>query len=384
MKRKVIVLGSTGSIGTSTLEVIANQKDDFEVAGIACYGRTELFSEQIARFRPRFACLFNGDTRSSVDFGSTRCLLGPSGLKELVSVDADIVVNALPGSIGLEPSLEALKQDRVLAPANKESLVMAGRLIRYLIETGHGTLIPVDSEHSALYQLIEGAGKQEMRKLIITASGGPFRNHSAEELSRVTPEQALCHPTWNMGRKVTIDSATFMNKALELIEAHWLFDVPGARLAVLVHPESVVHGMVQFVDGSFFAYLARPDMKIPIAYALNMGRRKPLPFGNANLADLGKLTFFEPDEVRFPAVRLAYEALDAGDSACIVLNAANEVAAEAFLQGKITFPAISRIVEDAMGAHSLVREVTNLEGIRGLHDWAKTYVEGHLRRINVL
>ena len=266
MKKRVIILGSTGSIGKSTLEVIANQPDDFEIVGIACGVNTELFTDQIRRFQPRFACLFNEDLKDRVDFASARRLVGPRGLKDLIEAEADIVVNALPGSVGLESSIDALKQNRVLALANKESLVMAGRFIKNLINEGHGSLIPVDSEHSAVYQLLEGIGRPDIEKLVITASGGPFRNHSKDELSSVTPDQALCHPTWNMGRKVTIDSATFMNKALELIEAHWLFDVHQSKIGVLVHPESVVHGMVQCVDGSFFAYLANPDMKIPIAY----------------------------------------------------------------------------------------------------------------------
>jgi 1-deoxy-D-xylulose-5-phosphate reductoisomerase len=382
MKRQVIILGSTGSIGTSTLEVIANQPDDFEVVGIVCGENTRLFSDQIKRFTPPFACLFNETLKDKVDFGSAKPLVGPDGLKEMMKVDANMVVNALPGSVGLEPSLEALTQNRVLALANKESLVMAGRLIKRLTEKGQGTLIPVDSEHSALFQLLEGIGTPEIEKLVITASGGPFRNHSKEHLVNVTPGQALRHPTWNMGRKVTIDSATFMNKALELIEAHWLFDVPPSKLGVLVHPESVVHGMVQCVDGSFFAYLSHPDMKIPIAYALNMGNRVSLPFGRANLVELSKLSFYEPDKERFPAIRLAYQALDVGDSASIVLNAANELAAAAFLDGLIPFTSIAEVVEDAIDKHSPVKEIENLEEIREIHGWAQAYVESSLRRKN--
>jgi 1-deoxy-D-xylulose-5-phosphate reductoisomerase len=293
-----------------------------------------------------------------------------------------MIVNALPGSIGLEPSIDALSNGRILALANKESLVMAGRLVRSLTERGHGRLIPVDSEHSALYQLMEGVGKEEIESLIITASGGPFKDHTADELKRVRPEEALRHPTWNMGQKVTIDSATLMNKGLEVIEAHWLFDAPIQKIKVVVHPESIVHGMVQFTDGSFFAYLAHPDMRIPIAYALGEGKRLPLPFGNADLAKIGALTFREPDLSRFPALKLAYEALNAGDSALITFNAANEVASAAFVEGRIAFTSIPDLVEEALERHTVAKEVDTLEGIWEIHNAAREFVEGRLRRSN--
>jgi len=382
MKKRIVILGSTGSIGRSTLDVVESCRDEFEIVGLACRESSRLFSEQIRRFKPRSACLCDEKREHEVDFGFSRKLTGLEGLKELVAMDSDIVVNALPGSIGLEPSIEALSQNKVLALANKESLVMAGRMLMALARHGQGRLIPVDSEHSALHQLMEGAGREEIERLIITASGGPFKNHSRKELARVSPEEALRHPTWQMGRKVTIDSATLMNKGLEVIEARWLFDVPPERIGVLVHPESIVHGMVQFVDGSFFAYLAHPDMRVPIAYALNMGRRLPLPFGSANFAEIGKLTFHEPDLVRFPALRLAYEALAAGDSALITFNAANEVASLAFAEGRLPFTSIPEMAEEALTHHPVVHEITSLEGVWEIHDWAKTFVEGRLRRID--
>jgi 1-deoxy-D-xylulose-5-phosphate reductoisomerase len=382
MKKRIVILGSTGSIGRSTLDVVAHRPDEFEMVGLACRGNAGLFTEQIRRFKPKCACLYDENLEGQVDFASSRKLIGPAGLKELMWTDTDMVVNALPGSIGLEPSIEALSRNRVLALANKESLVMAGRLIRALIGKDHGRLIPVDSEHSALYQLMEGVGKREIEKLIITASGGPFKDHLKEELKRVKPEEALRHPTWRMGRKVTIDSATLMNKGLEVIEARWLFDMPAERIEVLVHPESIVHGMVQFVDGSFFAYLANPDMRIPIAYALAAGKRLPLPFGNAHLAGLGKLTFQEPDLDRFPALKLAYNALAVGDSALIVFNAANEAASSAFIEGRIPFTSIPELVEEALARHVVVKEVDGLEGVWEIHDWAKTFAEGCLRRID--
>ncbi len=381
MKKGVTVLGSTGSIGRSTLEAIENQHDEFDLVGIACKGNTRLFAEQICRFKPRLACLYDGGLADAVDFGTSRKLVGLSGLHELLQADAHTIVNALPGSAGLEPTIEALKQGRILALANKESLVMAGRLISRL-RRGGSRLIPVDSEHSALYQLLEGRNDREIEKLVITASGGPFKDYSKEALRNVTSEAALRHPTWQMGTKVTIDSATLMNKGLEVIEARWLFEVGQEKIDVLVHPESVLHGMLQMVDGSLFAYMAYPDMRIPIAFALNTGERRKVPFGKVNLAELGRLTFRAPDMERFPALQLAYSALDAGDSALITLNASNEVASGAFLEGRIGFTDITGLVEEALGHHPGVKEVDDLETILGIHNWAKTYTEDRLRRID--
>ncbi|HUJ68829.1 MAG TPA: 1-deoxy-D-xylulose-5-phosphate reductoisomerase [Syntrophorhabdales bacterium] len=382
MKKKIILLGSTGSIGASTLEAIENQRDEFDVVGLACRENTRLFNEQIRKFEPRFACLFDEEHAGGVDFGRARRLTGAAGLKELLTAEAEIVVNALPGSAGLEPTIDALRQGRTLALANKESLVMAGRLVSKLTNSGSGRLIPVDSEHSALYQLMMGMERAEIEKLIITASGGPFRNHSAEDLGKVTAEEALRHPTWRMGRKVTIDSATLMNKGLEVIEARWLFDIGHERIDVLVHPESIVHGIVQVVDGSLFAYMAYPDMKIPISFALNGGRRRKLPFGKVNLAEAGKLTFFRPDTERFPALRLAYQALDEGDGALVALNASNEVASSAFLDGRIGFADIPRLVEEVLRRHPAVKEIDDLETIWEIHGWAKIHLEEILRRMD--
>jgi 1-deoxy-D-xylulose-5-phosphate reductoisomerase len=381
MKKRIILLGSTGSIGKSTLEAVDNQQDEFEVVGIACGGNGGLLAEQIRRFKPSFACLYDERAESPVDFGNARELRGPAGLKELLEADAEMVINALPGSVGLEPSLRVLKQGRVLALANKESLVMAGRLIARLRRDG-GRLIPIDSEHSALYQLMEGMADREIEKLIITASGGPFRDYSREALRNVTAQQALRHPTWQMGTKVTIDSATLMNKGLEVIEARWLFEVDHQKIDVLVHPESILHGMLQVVDGSLFAYLAYPDMRIPIAFALNGGTRRNVPFGKINLAEAGRLTFQAPDTERFPALKLAYQALDAGDSALIALNASNEVASTAFLNGRIGFTDIACLVEETLGRHPAVKEVDDLATVREIHDWAKTYTTDNLRRID--
>ena len=382
MKKGIILLGSTGSIGVSTLEAVENQRDEFDVVGLACRENGQLFTEQIRRFKPRFACLFDEKRAGTVDFHGTRRLTGEAGMKELLKKDAEIIVNALPGSAGLNPTIEALRQGRVLALANKESLVMAGRLVKKLAREGSAQLIPVDSEHSALYQLMEGIDRYEIERLIITASGGPFRNFSREELGNVTAEQALRHPTWRMGKKVTIDSATLMNKGLEIIEARWLFDIGQEKIDIVVHPESIVHGMVQIVDGSVLAYMAYPDMRIPISFALNKGQRRKLPFGKINLVEAGTLTFFAPDTDRFPALKLAYRALEIGDSALITLNASNEVASSAFLEGRIAFTDIPVLVEEALSRHPYVKEIGDVETIWEIHGWAKAYLEDHLRRVD--
>jgi 1-deoxy-D-xylulose-5-phosphate reductoisomerase len=379
MKKRVVILGSTGSIGRSTLEVVANQQDEFEVAGLACCENARLLSEQISRFNPRLACIWREDLADSVAFGAARRLTGREGMRALVASDADIVVNALPGSIGLEPTVEALKSRKILGLANKESLVMAGRLISGLTRRDGAVLLPIDSEHSALYQLLQGVDRNEVAGLVITASGGPFRDHSQEELEKVTSEQALRHPTWQMGRKVTIDSATLMNKGLEVIEARWLFGMEAEKISVLVHPESIIHGIVHFIDGALSAYLAYPDMKIPIAFALNGGQRREIPFGRVDLADRVRLTFYKPDTVRFPALRLAYEALAAGDGALITLNVANEIAASAFLDGRIGFTDIPRLVGEALARHPSVKEIEDLDTVWEIQGWAQAFMKALLR-----
>jgi 1-deoxy-D-xylulose-5-phosphate reductoisomerase len=302
-------------------------------------------------------------------------------MKEMVRADCDIVVNALPGSVGLEPTLEALRNGKILALANKESLVMAGRLIGKLLRETRATLIPVDSEHSALYQLLHCIdGAAELRHLVLTASGGPFRKRSKEELKSVRPEEAMKHPTWKMGTKITLDSATLSNKGLEVIEAHWLFDLDHHRIQVLIHPESIVHGMVELKDGALLAYCAHPDMRIPIAFALNEGRRTELPFGKVNLSTLRKLSFATPDVERFPALKLAYDALDMGDSALIVFNAANEVASTGFMEGRIRFTDIARLIDEALTHHARVPTIEEEQAIWEVHRWAMHYVMERLRR----
>src|SRR5271157_927735 len=380
MKKRIVVLGSTGSIGKATLEVIEKQSDSMEVYGLACKDNVELFSAQLAKWKPRYASLFDASREHEVPFGDAERLGGLAGMKEMVRTDADIIVNALPGSVGLEPTLEALKNGKTVALANKESLVMAGRLISKLVRETPAKLIPVDSEHSALYQLLACTESAEIETLVITASGGPFRKATKEELRKVRPDEAMKHPTWKMGKKITLDSATLANKGLEVIEARWLFGLDHQRIKVLIHPESIVHGMVELRDGSILAYLAHPDMRIPISFALNEGVRTKLPFGKVKLATLRKLTFSAPDVERFPALKLAYDALDIGDSAPIVFNAANEVAAAAFMEGRIRFTDIARLIDEALTRHTRIEKIEDEQIIWEVHRWAMHYVMQRLRR----
>lgn len=380
MRRKILILGSTGSIGRSTLDVIEHEKEDLEVFGLACRNNIELLNNQIRKFKPTYVCVHDESQKKKVDFDKTRLLTGMEGMAEMMGMDFDVVVNALPGSIGLTPTIEALKHKKTIALANKESLVMAGRIITKLLKTNKGKLIPVDSEHSALYQLLKTVSKIELKTMIITASGGPFRNRGKTDLKNIRPEETLKHPTWNMGKKITLDSATLMNKGLEVIEARWLFNIDPSNIKVLVHPESILHGIIELSDHSMMAYMAQPDMKVPIAYALNSTKRLPIPVKKLRLEDIGTLSFFPPDMDKFPSLKLAYDALDSGDSALIVLNTANEVVSEAFFEGKIGFTDIPRIVDNALEHHKRQPIVENMEELWHIHHAAKIYTESLLKK----
>ena len=268
----------------------------------------------------------------------------------------------------------------MLALANKESMVMAGRLVRKILQQRNGSLIPVDSEHSALYQIMKTSGQDDLKRLIITASGGPFRNYKKAKLKVVKPQDALNHPTWKMGAKITLDSATLMNKGLEVIEARWLFDIDPARIEVLIHPESIIHGIIEYIDNSFIAYLAYPDMRIPISYALNGEKRRPLPFGILNTDEMLKLTFYPPDTDRFPSLKIALDALATGDSSVIAMNAANEVAARAFIDGKIKFTEIPVLIEKTLEQHYGSVMIEDLEMILEIHRWAEQFTEEKIRK----
>jgi 1-deoxy-D-xylulose-5-phosphate reductoisomerase len=343
--RKVVIAGSTGSIGTQALEVI-ERSDSLELAGLSAATSWEQLLEQAARFGVKRLALSDPDAaaRASERWTDGEVLAGPEGLVELITGDdCDLVLNALVGSAGLGPTVATVGEGIDLALANKESLVVGGELVIALAEATGAQLIPVDSEHSALYQLIGAEPPGTVDRLVLTASGGPFRGRS--DLDEVTREEALQHPTWDMGGKITIDSATLMNKGLELIEAHHLFGVPYERIDVVVHPQSIVHALVHLNDGASLAHLGYPDMQVPISYALHHPDRVDVPVPTLDLTEVGELSFEAPDVDAFPCLRLAREAAAAGGTSPCVLNAANEVAVHAFLRGELSFTGIARVIE---------------------------------------
>jgi 1-deoxy-D-xylulose-5-phosphate reductoisomerase len=343
--RRIVIVGSTGSIGTQALDVV-ERSSELEVVGLAAATSWESLLEQARRFGVERIALADPDAAARAGEHAT-VLAGAEGLVELITdTDCDLVLNALVGSAGLGPTVATLGEGIDLALANKESLVVGGELVTALAEATGAHLIPVDSEHSALFQLIEGQRPGTVDKLVLTASGGPFRGR--RDLDGVTREEALAHPTWDMGGKITIDSATLMNKGLELIEAHHLFGIPYDRLDVVVHPQSIVHALVQLNDGASLAHLGYPDMRVPISYALHHPDRADVPVAPLDLAELGELTFERPDSGTFACLRLAREAALAGGTAPCVLNAANEVAVHAFLRGELSFTGIARVIESTL------------------------------------
>jgi len=359
--KRLLILGSTGSIGTQALDVVARAGDAFEVVGLSAGTAYEPLIAQARAHGVRRIALSDTDAaaRAAESWTEGEVLAGPEGLVELVAAsDADLVLNAIVGSAGLGPTIVALTEGIDLALANKESLVVGGELVTALAEATGAQIIPVDSEHSALHQLIVTERPGTIERLVVTASGGPFRGRARAELESVTVEQALQHPTWEMGGKITIDSATLMNKGLEVIEAHHLFGTPYDHIDVVVHPQSIVHALVTLCDGAALAHLGHPDMQIPIAYALHLPERVDVPARTLDLAEIGSLTFEPPDTDAFPCLRLAREAAAAGGTGPCVLNAANEVAVHAFLTGRLGFMGIPAVIEQtlekvgASGVHS--------------------------------
>ncbi len=356
MSRGVAILGSTGSIGVQALDLIHRLPDRFEVVALAAGRNARQLAEQIERHRPRLAAIGDpggrGELEEAARRAGTRLVTGPEGLLEVaVCEEADVVLAAVVGSAGLLPTYEALRAGKIVALANKESLVMAGPLMREAAARSGGSLIPVDSEHSALHQCLRGETIDSVRRLILTASGGPFRTTPFEDLAGVTAEQALRHPVWDMGRKISIDSATLMNKGLEVIEAHWLFGLPGDRIDVILHPQSSVHSMVEMVDGSVICQMGVPDMRGPIQYALGYPERFAGPVGAPDLSQPKSLEFYPVDRARYPSLDLAYQALQAGGTSPAVLNAANEVAVETFLDGGLDFLSIPVVVREVLERH---------------------------------
>ena len=367
--KAITVLGCTGSIGVSTLEVMRQFPDRFRARGLAAGRNVSLLARQIREFRPAVAAVLDEERAGELREALTgfhplpEILFGVEGYEEMAADSrTDMVLSAMVGAAGLRPTLAAVKAGRSIALANKETLVAAGELVMDLAAHTGSRILPVDSEHNAIFQALQGNSLQALRRILLTASGGPFFGRSREELERVTPEQALKHPNWSMGAKITIDSATLMNKGLEVIEACRLFDVPVDRIAVHIHPESIVHSMVEYVDGSVIAQLGIPDMKIPIAYALAYPERLPVANPRLDLFQLRNLSFYPPDEERFPCLRLAFEACRKGGDLPAVLNAANEVAVQAFLDGQLDFPGIPRTVEAVMDRHDTV-SAPDLEAI---------------------
>ncbi len=355
--KKLTILGSTGSIGVSTLQVVAEFPDDYRVVALTAGNNVELLRKQIEMFHPQMVAVTSEQAaeqlRQQLDDHDVEIHCGIEGIIRCATLPAaEMVVAAIVGAAGLVPTLAAIKAGKDIALANKETLVTAGSLVMEEVERTGVKMIPVDSEHSAIFQSLAGQLSGNVRRLILTASGGPFREHSLHQLEKVGPADALAHPNWDMGQKISIDSATMMNKGLEVIEAYWLFGVSPERIAVHIHPESIIHSMVEYQDGAVMAQLGIPDMKTPIAYALSWPNRLPIDLPPLDLCQAGALTFFEPDITRFPCLRLAYQALDAGGTVPAVMNAANEVAVEAFLQNKLSFLNIPKVIELVMDQHN--------------------------------
>ena len=350
--KKISILGATGSIGKSTLDLIERSPDDFEVVALTASVNVDALADAARRTNAKIAVIADEGRLTELEMAlqGTRCraTAGADAMVEAAAGDAELVVAAIVGCAGLKPTMAAVEAGKTVALANKEALVTAGDLMTEAVRKNAATLLPVDSEHNAIFQSLAGSHIDQVSRIILTASGGPFRTATAERMRDATPAEAVAHPNWSMGAKISVDSATLMNKGLELIEAHYLFGLPSSRIDILVHPQSVIHSLVEYVDGSVLAQLGSPDMRIPIAYALAWPDRMSTPAQRLDLAAISRLDFEEPDLERFPALRLAREALEAHGSAPAVLNAANEVAVANFLEGGIKFPDIVRLVETAL------------------------------------
>lgn len=373
--KKLTILGSTGSIGVSTLDIVRDFPDDYQVVALSAGRNIELLQKQVEAYRPRIVSVRSEDDAEQLtarlNDESVEVCCGIEGiLRCATAAESDMVVAAVVGAAGLIPTMAAIKAGKDIALANKETLVMAGGLIMQEAAEQNINLIPVDSEHSAIFQSLSGHRNEDVRRLILTASGGPFREYGLSQFDSITPADALAHPNWEMGRKISIDSATMMNKGLEIIEAHWLFDFPADRIDVHIHPESIIHSLVEYHDGAMMAQLGVPDMKTPIAYALSWPQRKPLKQASLDLCQLGQLTFSRPDEERFPCLRLAYDALTAGGTVPAVMNAANEIAVEAFLNQRIGFTGISRLIEQVVAEHQCV-DVTAIDQVLQADLWSR-------------
>ena len=374
--KRLSILGSTGSIGVSTLELVDAHRDKFSVEALTAGSNLDLLARQIEAFSPRLVAVLNDRLADELKgmlppANRPEIMAGVEGMIAAATVaEADMVVAAIVGAAGLVPTAAAIKAGKEIALANKETLVTAGHLIMQAAADAGVKLYPVDSEHSAVFQSIEGHRSEDIEKIILTASGGPFLNTPLAKLSEVTVGDALNHPNWSMGRKITIDSATMMNKGLEVIEARWLFDVPPAKIGVNIHPQSIIHSMVEYIDGCVIAQLGTPDMKGPIAYALSYPERVATGVKPLDLTALSGLTFYKPDLEKFRCLQLAYDAMEAGESMPAVMNAANEIAVEAFLGGRIPFLAIAELIERTMTAHQSHR-LGSFDEVLAVDRWSR-------------
>jgi len=377
IKRKNIsILGSTGSIGGSTLDVVRKKRDLFRVMALAAGENIDLLNEQIIEFEPELVSV--KDEACAIELkrltGQNRDIEIVYGMEGLIQVaiheDVNLVVSALVGSIGLIPTFKAIQEGKVIALANKEPLVMAGKMLMKEAMKRGVHVLHIYSEHNAIVQSLQGHRREDVRRIILTESGGPFLRYSREQILKVTPQEALAHPKWRMGKKVTVDSASLMNKGLEVIEAHCLFDIPGDRIDVAIHPQSIVHYLVEYVDGSMVALLGVPDMRIPVAYALSYPERICCEIPSLDLYKMGPLTFEKHDRDRFPALDLAYRAIEAGGTMPAVLNAANEIAVQAFLEGRLPFNKITEVVLKTMKGHHPM-EVSSIDEILSVDGWAR-------------
>ncbi|NRA08204.1 MAG: 1-deoxy-D-xylulose-5-phosphate reductoisomerase [Myxococcales bacterium] len=386
--KRVSILGSTGSVGVQTLEVMASFPERYQVMALAAGRNVERLAEQVQRFRPELVSVAEAsaaqELRSRLNGQAVEILVGEEGLEAVAVHEADLVMAALVGAVGLAPTLAAIRAGRDVALANKEVMVMSGALVLREVRAHGVALVPVDSEHSAIFQALSGAPRDSLQRLILTASGGPFLSWSADEIAQASVEQALAHPNWDMGPKISIDSATLMNKGLEVIEARWLFDVPPERIDVVVHPQSIVHSLVEFVDTSVIAQLGLPDMRVPISVALAHPERLPLDLPQLDLARCGRLDFEEPDRKRFPCLDLAFEALAVSEAAPAILNAANEVSVAAFLAGRIRFLEIAAANAAVLNAHVAgggSGALSDLEDVLAADAWARERAEAWIEEV---
>jgi 1-deoxy-D-xylulose-5-phosphate reductoisomerase len=383
--KRISILGSTGSIGVNALRVVAANPTKFEIGYLTAGSNAQLLVEQSRMFQPRAVAIADESQFDSVKPAlkslGIEVLGGKAGILEIAQKnDIDLVLNAIVGTAGLEPSYQALMAGKNLALSNKESLVMAGELINKILTEKKLNLFPIDSEHSAVWQCLLGEDRQTIRKIILTGSGGPFRTLPPDQFPQITPEKALQHPTWNMGRKITIDSATLMNKGLEIIEAHWLFGLPADKIEVIIHPQSIIHSMVEFIDGSIKAQLGLPDMKLPIQLALSYPERIPANWEKTDFSKIRELTFEAPNFSKFPTIPLAYEVLRRGGTAPAILNVVNEWAVYAFLDHKIKFQDISRYIAEAL-ATIPIKDNPDLREILTTEQSGREFVERKVRQI---